>query len=779
MLLALQQWVCAGVAAQGIEAVSDEASAGSAQRAITLAQAAESGPAAAPASSSTSTNANATTATRPSGRPLQQVVVTANRSGSTDLDHAAATVSVITAEEMEEHNVRDIKDALRYEPGVEVRRSVYRMSGITGASATTGRGGNEGITIRGLDGNRVLMLEDGISMPRAFSQGVASVGRGASTDTELYQRIEVLRGPASSLYGSDGLTGAVNFITKDPADLLGVFGKSSYFSFKPSYDSADHSFGASASAAWGGEQWQGMLILNTRHGSETENKGSNDVTGAARTTPDPMSSTNRSALGKLVFKPNGVDTFKLTLQATEERDSGTSLSALGSGITDYTTSSKSQGQRATLAYEHTDAEQPWVQKIKANLYYRNADTDQYTYEAGTSTATITRPRFREVSYSDRMIGGGVLAESNFGPDSWRHKLVYGLDLSLSTLQVNANGTGWSSCTGTQYCQYFPKTEYRLLGAYVQDEMRTGALTTIAGLRYDSYQLKPQASAKYDAQAVAAGQPAVSSSDSAFSPRLAFLYEVTPAFIPYIQYARGFRSPSPQELNSFFNNTIYKQISNPDLKPETSNTVEVGLRGKLPAGSGSLRYSAAAYKGNYSNFIDLVTIGGNLTVANPTIYQYRNVAKANIHGLEGRLDYLLDNGLNLKAGFAWTKGTTTSDGVERGLDSVAPLSVVAGVRYEPGRQWFMQTDVVYNAAKKKQDISTASNFVSPSFFVVDLSGGYHLSRNMTVHAGIRNLFDRKYWSWTDIRGLSLADSAINKDAYTEPGRSFNVSLKVEY
>lgn len=751
VFLALQQWLCASAFAQ---AADDQ-------------------------STNTSSDQSANQTSKSASKKLQDVVVTANRAGSTDLDHAAATVSVITAEQMEEHNTRDIKDALRYEPGVEVRRSVYRMSGITGAGATTGRGGNEGITIRGLDGNRVLMLEDGISMPRAFSQGVASVGRGATTDTELYQRIEVLRGPASSLYGSDGLTGAVNFITKDPADLLGVFGKSSYFSFKPSYDSSDKSFGATASAAWGGEQWQGMLILNTRHGNESDNQGSNDVTGSARTTPDPMSYTNRSALGKLVFKPNGVDSYKLTLQATEERDSGNSLSALGNGITAYNTRSQARGQRAMLAYEHIDAEQPWVQKIKANLYYRNADTDQYTYEAGTSTATIVRPRFREVSYSDRMMGGGVLAESNFGPESWRHKLVYGLDLSLSTLQVNANGTGWSTCTGTQYCQYFPKTEYSLLGAYVQDEMRTGALTTIAGLRYDSYTLKPQASAKYDAQAVASGQPAVTSRDSAFSPRLAFLYEVTPAFIPYIQYARGFRSPSPQEVNSFFNNTVYKQISNPDLKPETSNTVEIGLRGKMPAGAGSLRYSAAAYKGNYRNFIDLVTVGGNLTVANPTIYQYRNAAKAEIHGLEARVDYQLDNGLNLKAGVAWTKGTTTTNGVEQGLESVAPLSVVTGLRYEPGRQWFMQSDLVYNAAKKKADIPTATNFVSPAFFVMDLSGGYHLSRNMTVYAGIRNLFDRKYWSWTDIRGLSLADSAINKDAYTEPGRSFNVSLKVEY
>ncbi|NUU04598.1 TonB-dependent hemoglobin/transferrin/lactoferrin family receptor [Herbaspirillum robiniae] len=752
MLLALQQWPCANAFAQMVD------------ESINLTQVADTG---------------GRSAAKSDGKRLQDVLVTANRSGSTDLDHAAATVSVITAEDIEEHNAKDIKDALRYEPGVEVRRNVYRMSGITGATATTGRGGNEGITIRGLDGNRVLMLEDGIAMPRAFSQGVASVGRGAYTDTELYQRIEVLRGPASSLYGSDGMTGAVNFITKDPQDLLNVFGKSTYFGFKPSYDSVDRSYGGTASAAWGGDQWQGMLVLNARHGKEADNKGSNDTTGTARTTPDPMSYTNRSALGKLVFKPNGMDTFKLTLETTEQRNSGNGLSALSSVINNYYTSSDAKSNRAILAYEHVDPDGAWLQKFKANLYYRDADTDQYTYEGGVTVGATVRPRFRQVSYSDQVIGGGMLAESNFGPASFRHKLVYGLDLSLSTLKVNANGTGWTTCTGTQYCEYFPKTEYTSVGAYVQDEMRTGALTTIAGLRYDAYDLKPKASAKYDAQAIASGQPAAESKDSAFSPRLAFLYEVTPAFIPYVQYARGFRSPSPQEVNSFFNNTVYKQISNPDLKPETSNTFEVGLRGKLSAGTSAVRYSAAAYKGNYRNFIDLVTVGGNLTAANPTIYQYRNAYKAEIHGFEGRLDWQLDNAWTVKGGFAWTKGTTTVNGVEQGLESVAPLSVVTGVRYEPNKVWFMQTDMVYNAAKKKEDIPTSTNFVSPSFFVMDLSGGYRFNKNMILYAGIRNLFDKKYWSWTDIRGLSLADSAVNKDAYTEPGRSFNVSMKFEY
>lgn len=718
---------------------------------------------------------------------LEDVTVTANRSGASDISRAAATVSVITAEDMEQHNAKDIKDALRYEPGVDVRRSAFRPSGVEGI---TGRGGNEGISIRGLDGNRVLLLEDGVPLPRAYSMGITSAGRGAYIDTDLYQRIEVLRGPASSLYGSDGLTGAVNFITKDPQDLLNVFGRSSYFSIKPSYDSVDHSMSTTATMALGNERWQGMLVFGGRYGNETDNKGEQNIVGINRTRSDPLRYNNRSALGKLVFKASAQDTFKLTLGTSENKTSGDGLSALGLNArktaiaTGYQTRSKVSSNRIGLTYDYSDSDQKLMQKLQAALYYREANTNQYANESyvGTRGPAIEQTRFRDTNYADAIFGGSVLAESNFNVGGLKHKLVYGLDASLSTLKASANGTGWRSCTGIEYCQHFPKTEYTVFGFYAQDEMRYGAMTLIPGLRYDTYELKPKASVSYDTQAIANGQPAVTNSDSAFSPRLALLYEVSPALIPYVQYARGFRAPSPEEVNSFFSNVTprfsYRQVSNPDLKPETSNSFELGLRGKLTISSGELRYSAAAFSGSYSNFIESAVVGGTGTASDPRTFQYINAAKAKISGYEGKLDWRLNGGLSMKTGFAYTKGTRTDrSGKQSGLDSISPLSVVLGLRYEPSDIWFAQTDMIYNTAKNRADIAESSNFVSPSFFVADISGGYRLSKHAIIYAGIRNLFDRKYWSWNDIRGLSISDT--NKEAFTEPGRSFNISAKFEY
>lgn len=69
------------------------------------------------------------------------------------------------------------------------------------------------------------------------------------------------------------------------------------------------------------------------------------------------------------------------------------------------------------------------------------------------------------------------------------------------------------------------------------------------------------------------------------------------------------------------------------------------------------------------------------------------------------------------------------------------------------------------------------FTPPSSFVVDLRGGYHFNKHVSAYLGIHNLFDRKYWNWSDVRGIA-ADSNV-LDAYTAPGRSVAVSMKVDF
>ena len=146
---------------------------------------------------------------------LKEMTVSATR-GERRIDEVPASVTVITAETIEREGARDLKEIFRHELDVTVPSGPTRFSN---AGTSTGRSGNAGVNIRGLGGNQVLMLIDGIRVPNGFSFGSFTTGRADYLDVDGIQSVEVLRGPASTQYGSDGLAGAVSFRTLDPSDI--------------------------------------------------------------------------------------------------------------------------------------------------------------------------------------------------------------------------------------------------------------------------------------------------------------------------------------------------------------------------------------------------------------------------------------------------------------------------------------------------------------------------------------------------------------------------------
>ncbi|KVO63121.1 TonB-dependent hemoglobin/transferrin/lactoferrin family receptor [Burkholderia stagnalis] len=705
---------------------------------------------------------------------LDPVSVTATRT-ATAASRTAASVSVITDEDLEEQQAANIKDALRYEPGVTVRRTAYRPGS---AAQGGGRDGDSSINIRGLEGNRVLLMEDGIRLPNAFSFGPLEAGRGDYADLDTLKRIEILRGPASALYGSDGLTGAVNFITKDPQDLLSIYRKPYYFSFRPSYDSADRSIGATVSAAAGNDRVQGMIIADGRRGHEIDTRGGNNSASTLRTTSNPQDVYSESLLGKLVLTPTSRDTIRLTAETVQRRINTNVLSAINPPQTlGLTTQDRLERNRFSVDYDFRDDTLRWFQNAHAQFYYQEATQDQFAFETRGGTL---RSRSRNNRYAERTFGGSAFAESAFSTGPFAHKLLYGVDGSLSRVKNFRDGT--VPGVGEAFPnKAFPDTDYTLLGAFVQDQIGYGRLLVTPGLRFDAYRLSPSAN-----DPLFTGK-AVSSSARELSPRVAVLYEITPALIPYVQYAHGFRTPTPDQVNSSFSNPVfgYTSIGNPDLKPETSDTFEAGLRGKAGTGYGVVRYSAAAFTGRYRNFISRTTIAGAGRPNDPFVFQYVNFADARIHGLEGRAEWIMPNGITLKTALAFTKGSTQNNGAaSQPLDTVNPFSAVFGVRYEPGERWFVQTDLLFQAAKRDKDIPAGACsqtntpcFAPPSSFVVDVRGGYRFNKHVSATIGIRNLFDRKYWNWSDVRGIA-ADSQV-LDAYSAPGRTVAVSMKVDF
>ena len=148
---------------------------------------------------------------------LKEVVISGSRSEQ-DRDELPMSIDVINAQAIEEGQVRDIRDVARELPNVSVTRSPARFSL---ASGSTGREQNAGFNIRGLDGNRVLMMVDGIRLPRSYVFSANAFGRDY-LDIGLLQRIEVVRGSNSAAYGSNAFLGVVNITTRDGSQNPGT-----------------------------------------------------------------------------------------------------------------------------------------------------------------------------------------------------------------------------------------------------------------------------------------------------------------------------------------------------------------------------------------------------------------------------------------------------------------------------------------------------------------------------------------------------------------------------
>ena len=110
-----------------------------------------------------------------------------------------------------------------------------------------------------------------------------------------------------------------------------------------------------------------------------------------------------------------------------------------------------------------------------------------------------------------------------------------------------------------------------------------------------------------------------------------------------------------------------------------------------------------------------------------------------------------------------------------MDTISPQQFVLGVRYDRSTVG-VQLSASHWAGKKAKD-AAAGAWLSPSATVVDLSAQWRIRPGTRLNVGVYNLTDKKYWRWSDVRGMAASSAVI--DAYTQPGRSAKVSLVAEF
>ncbi|MDO8310956.1 MAG: TonB-dependent receptor, partial [Sideroxyarcus sp.] len=494
-----------------------------------------------------------------------------------------------------------------------------------------------------------------------------ATGRGDFLEVDGIKTVEVLRGPASTQFGSDGLAGAVSFRSLDPSDLLKPDQSFAGFA-RSAYASVDRSWANTLAVAGRSGPWQGLLLGSERQGHEIDNQGDNSAQNLTRTAPNPVDSSNRFLLAKAILSLAPTQQLAVAIETQRRKQNTEVVSAravpplAATATLDLDTRDQVARERVSLEHRFDDLHAAWLQRAESRVYLQEAKVNQLAIEDRNTAADRTRDN----AYSSKVLGVATLMESNLS--GWfDQRLSYGVDWSRAEITGVRSGT--VPPFGEKFpTKPFPDTRYSLAGIFIQSEIETEALSVIPGLRFDRYQLAPSASG-YTGGAVA------TLSGQAVTPRLGAVWSFVPTFAPYAQIARGFRAPTPEQVNNGFTNLAsgYTSIGNATLKAEHAASIELGFRGKF----GGLRYSMAAFDNRYQDFISQQIVKGAGTVTNPTVFQYINLANAHIRGVEARAERQFGPRWLANAGIAYSKGESEIQAVTTPLDTINPLKLVMG------------------------------------------------------------------------------------------------------
>ena len=713
-------------------------------------------------------------------QPVEKVTVTATRQ-KRKADEVPATVTVITSKEIDDNMAADVKDIVRFEPGVSVRANPSRFSA---ASSSLGRDGNSGFNVRGLEGNRVLIQIDGIRMPDDFAFGPQTVGRGDYFDLDILKSVEILRGPASALYGSDGVAGAVSFITKDPDNIVDD-GEAFAMRLRASYASADNAWseGAMAAVQTPSGAWQGLLAYTRRDGHETENQGKNESRNITRTAANPQDVDANTVFAKLVFAPNDGNRFRLTYEyfdrtvETEVFTARAVTPTTPTSVIDLDALDETRRNRVSL--DHRYEGDGFIANASWAVYYQAAETRQFSDEDRFTAAD----RIRDSNYDNTVWGAAAQVDHNFLIGDVANSLIYGFEYSL-THQAGVRDGTVPPAGETFPTLLFPVTDFTLAGFFIQNEISLldGRLKIYPALRFDFFEVAPEPNPLY-AGAIA-GQK-----DDHLTPKLGAIYWPADWFGVFANYAVGFKAPAPSQVNNSFSSVTLDLISipNPNLRPETSETYEAGLRFRnVEVLGASVGASVTGFLGQYEDFIDRAVVAGDpfpTPGGATTVFQFINIGSVDISGVEARLDARWPSGFAVTAATSLVTGDQTVNGVTSPLITVDPWQLVTGLRYDDPEGVFGGQAIVTHVAEKDADrvpsvcAPSPACYIPDGFTILDVTAYWNVTPQATLRVGVFNAFDEQYAWWGDVRGLGAPTTIA--DAFTQPGRNASVSLTLRF
>ena len=703
---------------------------------------------------------------------IEPVVVTADRNAQT-LDKAAPNVSVIGRKTLNQASAQNLDDIVMYESGVSV-------------PSDNNRRGHAGINIRGIDGNRILMMVDGVRIPESYAGGGSNgaISGRDMVESDTLKQVDIVKGPYSALYGSDALGGVVNMVTLSPSDFVDE-GKRGHFGLKHGYRSRDRSHGVTATVAGFHENAEGLLMLTRRQGHETENMGSDTSYSTARTATNPQKNNAYNILAK-----GNIGNERHRLETLYEQYYHANDTVLANGL-----GSQSRGPVTVTTSESNARDRIRRQRIEAGYRYtgegrlKEANLTAYQQKLRTEDdavdVSMTRMGARQLGNSTRYsdYGFNQTIRGLNGRGVWefdgavKQTVVAGAEYKHTetarprdSLTVdNLTGAVSKVYAGSTYPnKTFPDSKRKTFSVYAQDSLTFGnGIVLTPALRYEKDKLNTSTDQAY-LNANPSGT-ATRFSDSAFTPSLRLSVPMGEQFTGFATYSQGFRTPPFDSATMAFANTTYGYavIPNANLKSERSNSFELGMKFK----NERTRAQVTAFYNRYRNFINRTEIGTSTVGRRPIIqYQYQNLDHVKTYGAEASAAYTFLPGWQVSGSIAWMRGEQ-QDG--KPLDSAYPLNGVLGLDYTQ-EKWGIGTKLRWS--KKHSRVSSDTVFQAPGYGVWDVGAWYKPFKNLEIGANIYNVGNKKYWQHADVAGMSRTSVM---DLYTESGRNFAATVQLKF
>ncbi|MDE2118006.1 MAG: TonB-dependent receptor [Betaproteobacteria bacterium] len=700
---------------------------------------------------------------------MDEVVVTATRTTGLVSDVPTAA-TVVTARQMEDKNISRLGDMLFQVP------SLYLQNGALGQSQ--GTSGTSGMSLRGIDQNKTLILLDGQPLQDASSGKV----NWRIPFAEDIERIEVVPGAFSSLYGSNAIGGVINIITKSPnkreltAKLKKGWGDASgadasiYFRNK-----SDQGLGIVAGFGYQGrDSYVNDFVVRT----PVAGAAGTAVTGAqATTTRDgapaylvgdkgaaPWRSANATA--KLFYDLNARDKIYGGI-AYQETNQGYTLfntylrNAAGAPVSAGTLGIN--GQRVTLA-ESAFANNSPLREAATRYFVGYEGTAGNDYLLKIDLAKIVRAySFTQAGAAATWgSGAGTLTDTpNGGTDGTAQ-----LSFPVGTRQFIVTGLAFHRDMANQRTYGLsswrnPDARVSLDGGYngssattsffAQDEIRMAeTLNVYLGGRWDDWNTSGD---NFRNTAPTGATAFAARGASAFSPKISAVYKPTEAATLRASYGKSFRAPA--NLDMYATSTINGLTTrgDPNLQPERGETWEAGGELRLKEYT---RISATYYETLLSNLIYLQQI-------TPLVLSQRiNAGKAKVSGIELGAATRLASWLELDANYAYVES--------RMLDNPTdPLSVgkrltdsprnIAGIGLAAQQgSWSGALDVRYIShvfmTAKNTDMFEGVPTSYDAHTMVNAKLGYAFSRGVKGSVAINNLLDVKAYSFFLLPGRNV-------------------------